>query len=45
VNDIVLIATAGIVTKCLVVETPASTAVISVEPYDKLDLTGHAYYG
>ena len=41
VNDIVLIATAGIVTKCLVVETPA-TAVISVEPYDKADLTGHA---
>ena len=41
VNDIVLIATAGIVTKCLVVETPASD-LISVEPYDKLDLTGHA---
>ena len=41
VNDIVLIATAGIVTKCLVVETPA-TAVITVEPYDKADLTGHA---
>ena len=41
VNDIVLIASAGIVTKCLVVETPAS-AVISVEPYDKADLTGHA---
>jgi len=41
VNDVVLIATAGIVTKCLVVETPA-TAVISVEPYDKADLTGHA---
>jgi hypothetical protein len=41
VNDVVLIATAGIVTKCLVVETPAS-AVISVEPYDKADLTGHA---
>ena len=40
-NDIVLIASAGIVTKCLVVETPAS-AVISVEPYDKADLTGHA---
>ena len=44
VNDIVLIATAGIVTKCLVVETPAS-AVISVEPYDKADLTGHATTG
>ena len=41
VNDIVLIATAGIVTKCLVVETPA-TAVITVEPYDKADLSGHA---
>ena len=41
VNDVVLIASAGIVTKCLVVETPA-TAVISVEPYDKADLTGHA---
>jgi hypothetical protein len=44
VNDIVLIATAGIVTKCLVVETPAS-AVITVEPYDKADLTGHATTG
>jgi len=41
VNDIVLIATAGIVTKCLVVETPES-AVISVEPYDKETLAGHA---
>ena len=40
-NDIVLIASAGIVTKCLVVETPDS-AIISVEPYDKADLTGHA---
>jgi len=40
-NDVVLIASAGIVTRCLVVETPAS-AVISVEPYDKADLTGHA---
>jgi hypothetical protein len=44
VNDIVLIATAGIVTKALVVETPAS-AVITVEPYDKADLTGHATTG
>ena len=35
-NDVVLIASAGIVTKCLVVETPA-TAVISVEPYDKAE--------
>ena len=41
VNDVVLIASAGIVTKCLVVETPSS-AVVSVEPYDKADLTGHA---
>ena len=41
VNDIVLIASAGIVTKCLVVETPDS-AVISVEPYDKATLAGHA---
>jgi len=44
VNDIVLIATAGIVTKCLVTATPA-TAVITVEPYDKVDLTGHAQTG
>ena len=41
VNDIVLIATAGIVTKCLVVETPNSN-VVSVEPYDKATLAGHA---
>ena len=41
VNDTVLIASAGIVTKCLVVETPDS-AVISVEPYDKATLAGHA---
>ena len=41
VNDVVLIASAGIVTKCLVVETPES-AVVTVEPYDKADLTGHA---
>ena len=41
VNDIVLIASAGIVTKALVVETPDS-AVISVEPYDKATLAGHA---
>jgi len=41
VNDVVLIASSGIVTKCLVVETPDSN-VISVEPYDKADLTGHA---
>jgi len=41
VNDIVLIASAGIVTKCLVTETPA-TAVISVEAYDKATLAGHS---
>ena len=40
VNDIVLIASAGIVTKCKVVES--NTAKIEVEPYDKADLTGHA---
>ena len=40
VNDIVLIASAGIVTKCKVVES--ATAKIEVEPYDKADLTGHA---
>ena len=44
VNDVVLIATAGIVTKALVVETPAS-AVITVEPYDKATLAGHATTG
>ena len=39
-NDIVLIASAGIVTKCKVVD--ADTAVIQVEPYDKANLSGHA---
>ena len=39
-NDIVLIASAGIVTPCLVVDS--DTAVIEVEPFDKADLTGHA---
>jgi len=39
-NDIVLIASAGIVTQCLVVD--ANTAEIQVEPYNKADLTGHA---
>jgi hypothetical protein len=39
-NDIVLIASAGIVTPCLAVDT--DTAVIQVEPFDKADLTGHA---
>jgi len=41
VNDIVLIASSGIVTKCLVVEAPASN-VVTVEPYDKETLAGHA---
>ena len=41
VNDTVLIASSGIVTKCLVVETPDSN-VVSVEPYDKADVTDHA---
>ena len=41
VNDIVLIATAGVVTKCLVVETPESS-VVSVEPYTAADLSAHA---
>ena len=39
-SDIVLIASAGIVTQCLVVD--ADTAVIQVEPYDKATLAGHA---
>ena len=42
VNDIVLIASAGVVTKCLVVETPNNNAVISVEPYGAATLSGHA---
>ena len=41
VNDIVLVASAGIVTKCLVTETPA-TAIVSIEAYDKADMAGHA---
>ena len=40
-NDIVLIASAGYVTKCLVVETPES-AVVSVEPYGAAVLANHA---
>jgi hypothetical protein len=40
-NDIVLIASAGYVTKCLVVETPES-AVVSVEPYGAAVLADHA---
>jgi len=40
-NDVVLIASAGFVTKCLVVETPES-AVVSVEPYGAATLASHA---
>ena len=41
VNDIVLVASAGNVTKCLVVETPES-AVVSLEPYDAATLSNHS---
>jgi hypothetical protein len=41
VNDVVLIATAGVVTKCLVVETPESD-IVSVEPYSAANLSAHA---
>ena len=41
VNDMVLLASAGKVSKCLVVETPDS-AVVSLEAYDEDVLTGHA---
>ena len=41
VNDVVLLASAGKVSKCLVVETPES-AVVSLEAYDEAVLTGHA---
>jgi len=41
VNDIVLLASAGKVSKCLVVETPES-AVVSLEAYDEAVLSGHA---
>ena len=39
-NDIVLIASDGIVTPCLAVDT--DTAEIQVEPFDKANLAGHA---
>ena len=42
VNDIVLIATAGKVSKALVVEAQVGSATVSVEPYDAADLTGHS---
>ena len=41
VNDVVLLASAGYVSKCLVVETPAS-AVVSLEPYGEAVLTNHS---
>ena len=41
VNDMVLIASAGKVSKCLVVETPDSN-VVSVESYGEAVLTSHA---
>ena len=41
VNDMVLIASAGKVSKCLVVETPDSN-VVSVEAYGEAVLTSHA---
>ena len=41
VNDLVLLASAGVVSKCLVVETPDSN-VVSLEPYSEAVLTSHA---
>ena len=41
VNDIVLLASAGYVSKCLVVETPES-AIVSLEPYGEAVLTNHS---
>jgi len=41
VNDVVLVASAGYVSKCLVVETPAS-AVVSLEAYGEAVLTNHS---
>jgi len=41
VNDVVLLASAGYVSKCLVVETPDS-AVVSLEPYNEAVLTNHS---
>jgi len=40
-NDVVLLASAGFVSKCLVVETPA-TAKVSLEPYGEAVLTNHS---
>jgi len=41
VNDVVLLASAGYVSKCLVVETPDS-AVVSLEAYGEAVLTNHS---
>jgi len=41
VNDVVLLASAGKVSKCLVVETPA-TDTVSLESYDEAVLTSHS---
>ena len=41
VNDVVLLASDGKVSKCLVVETPES-AVVSLEAYDEAVLTSHS---
>jgi len=41
VNDMVLLATAGVVSKCLVVETPDSN-VVSLESYSEDVLTSHS---
>ena len=41
VNDVVLVASAGYVSKCLVVETPDS-AVVSLEAYGEAVLTNHS---
>ena len=41
VNDSVLLASAGYVSKCLVVETPES-AIVSLEPYGEAVLTNHS---
>ena len=41
VNDVVILASAGYVSKCLVVETPESS-VVSLEPYGEAVLTNHS---
>ena len=42
VNDVVLLASAGYVSKCLVVETPGDSAVVSLESYGEAVLTNHS---